>query len=209
MKPSFGVSTLRIFDLSLGEMLWARRTIFMALIVAAPVLLSMVARITSSSGMAILRINGERVGSAGMFAAMIWILYLKFIIPALGVFYGTSLIADAVEDKTITYLFTRPIARGAIVLGKYLAYLLCVFSVVLPSAALVFMVMVPFRDMGMLFPALVSDLGLITLGLAAYGAVFLWAGVSFKRPLVAGLGFIFCWGQVALRLPGRARLLAN
>ncbi len=103
--------------------------------------------------------------------------------------------------------FTRPIARGAIVLGKYLAYLLCVISVVLPSVALVFMVMVPFRDMGVLFRALVGDLGLITLGLAAYGAVFLWAGVSFKRPLVAGLVFIFGWEQIALTLPGSLRHL--
>ena len=31
----------------------------------------------------------------------------------LGVFYGTSLIADGVEDKTITCLFTRPVRRGA------------------------------------------------------------------------------------------------
>ena len=39
--------------------------------------------------------------------------YLRFSIPVLGVFYGTALIADEVEDKTITYLFTRPIPRGA------------------------------------------------------------------------------------------------
>ena len=38
--PSFVSSSLRIFDLSLGEMLWSRRTIFMGLLVAAPVLIS-------------------------------------------------------------------------------------------------------------------------------------------------------------------------
>lgn len=202
MKPSFGASTLRIFDLSFGEMLWARRTIFMALIVAAPVLLSVVARITSSSGMAILRINGERVGSAGMFAAMIWILYLKFIIPALGVFYGTSLIADEVEDKTITYLFTRPIPRRSIVMGKYVAYLVCAASVVLPSVMIVFLLMVPFRDMATAFGPLLRNLGVLALGLAAYGAVFLLAGVVLKRPLVAGLVFAFGWEQIALAMPG-------
>ena len=56
---------------------------------------------------------------------MIWLLYVRFIVPVLGVFYGTALIADEVDDKTITYLFTRPIPRGAVLLGKYLAYLAC------------------------------------------------------------------------------------
>jgi len=118
------------------------------------------------------------------------------------VFYGTSLIADEVEDKTITYLFTRPIRRGAIVLGKYLAYIVCAISVVLPSAALVFMVMVPFHDMAPLFGSFARALGVLALGLCAYGAVFLWAGVWFRRPLIGGLLFVFGWEQLAAILPG-------
>src|SRR6266550_3563046 len=100
ITPSFGRSTMRIFDLSLGEMLWARRTLFMA---------------------------------------------------ALGVFYGTSLIADEVEDKTITYLFTRPIPRRSIVMGKYLAYVVCTTSVVLPSVMIAFLLMVPLAEMAAAF----------------------------------------------------------
>ena len=74
-------------------------------------------------------------GSAGatIFGLMIWLLYIRFIVPVLGVFYGTSLIADEVDDKTITYLFTRPIPRSAVLLGKYLAYLVCTMLLVLPS----------------------------------------------------------------------------
>ena len=53
------------------------------------------------------------VSGPSIFGLFIWLLYLRFIVPVLGVFYGTSLIADEVEDKTITYLFTRPIPRGA------------------------------------------------------------------------------------------------
>ena len=63
----------------------------------------------------------------------------------LGVFYGTSLMADEVEDKTITYLFTRPIRRGAVLVGKYLAYLGCTVFVVLPSVVLVYLLIVPMR----------------------------------------------------------------
>ena len=197
LTPSFGRSTMRIFDLSLGEMLWARRTLFMAALVAAPVLLAVVARIVLANGEAVIRINGARVGSAGMFGAMIGVLYLKFIIPALGVFYGTSLIADEVEDKTITYLFTRPIPRRSIVMGKYLAYVVCTTSVVLPSVMIAFLLMVPLA-----FGPLVTDLGILALGLAAYGALFLLAGVVLKRPLVAGLVFAFGWEQIALVMPG-------
>ena len=40
-------------------------------------------------------------GSA-VFGLIVWLLFFRFIVPVLGVFYGTSLIADEVEDKTIT-----------------------------------------------------------------------------------------------------------
>ena len=48
----------RVFDLSLGELIWSRRTIFMALVVGAPIVLATVARIVQSSGIAPLRVNG-------------------------------------------------------------------------------------------------------------------------------------------------------
>ena len=38
-------SSLRVFDLSLGEMLWSRRTIFMALVVGAPVFIALLLRV--------------------------------------------------------------------------------------------------------------------------------------------------------------------
>ena len=119
--PGFLKSGLRIFDLSLGEMLWSRRSVFLALLVGAPVVVALVSRIVSAVMPAgSLRINGQSVGGAAIFGLMIWRLYVRFIVPILGVFYGTALIADEVEDKTITYLFTRPIPRGAVVLGPSL-----------------------------------------------------------------------------------------
>jgi ABC-type transport system involved in multi-copper enzyme maturation permease subunit len=192
----------RVFDLSIGDMLWSRRTIFMALIVAGPVFLAVVARLVQASGIAPLRINGVQVGGAEIFGMMIWVLFLRFIIPVLGVFYGTSLVADEVEDKTITYLFTRPIPRGAVLLGKYLAYLLCTTLVVLPSVMIVYFLIVPFDAIPASFPSLVIDLAILALGLATYGAVFALIGAVLKRPLVIGLVFAFGWEQAALLMPG-------
>ena len=171
-----------MFELSFGEMLWSRRTIFMALVVGGPVLLAVIFRVVESFGMPALRVNGARVAGSSIFGVMIWMLYVRFIVPVLGVFYGTALMADEVEDKTITYLFTRPIPRGAVLLGKYLAYLACTSLVVLPSVMLTYFLVVPFSQVPATFRSLVLDLGILGLGLAVYGAVFAFVGARLKRP---------------------------
>ncbi len=203
--PSFLSSAVRVFELSLGEMLWSRRTIFMALIMAAPVILAIVSRIVQEMGVAPLRVNGVRVGGAGIFGMMIWVLFIRFTIPMLGVFYGTSLIADEVDDKTLTYLFTRPVQRGAVLLGKYLAYLVCTVLVVLPSIMVVYFLIVPVAEIPGSFRLLLTDLGIMALGLASYGALFALVGTVLKRPLVVGLVFAFGWEQLAMLMPGYLR----
>jgi ABC-2 type transport system permease protein len=201
--PGFLASALRVFDLSVSEMLWSRRTIFMALVVGAPVLISVVLRLLDALGAPVFRVNGMTMAGPGIFGLMIWVFYLRFTVPVLGVFYGTSLIADEVEDKTITYLFTRPIPKGAVLVGKYLAYLACTFFVVLPSVVIVYLCIVPMRgSLGGSFLDLLKDLALLAIGLAVYGAVFAFIGARFKRPLLVGLIFIFGWEQAALAFPG-------
>ena len=207
-RPSFLTSSLRVFDLSVGEMLWSRRTVFMALVVGLPILVALLVRVLLAFGVAdfegIFRGESMQVTGATLFGFMIWVFYLRFTVPVLGVFYGTALIADEVEDKTITYLFTRPIPRSAVLFGKYLAYLACTGLVVLPSVMIVFFLVVPVRggSLGAAFPALVKDLGLLGLGLAVYGAVFALVGAWCKRPLLSGLLFVFGWEPVVVALPG-------
>ena len=194
---------MRVFDLSISEMLWSRRTIFMALVVGAPVVISVVLRLLDALGVPVFQVNGMRMAGPAIFGLMIWVFYLRFTVPVLGVFYGTSLIADEVEDKTITYLFTRPVPRGAVLLGKFFAYLACTIFVVLPSVVIVYLCIVPVRgSLGASFIDLVKDLLLLAIGLAAYGAVFACIGARFKRPLLVGLIFIFGWEQIALAFPG-------
>ena len=208
--PTLAASSIRIFDLSLGQMLWSRRSIFLALLAGGPVMLAAIVRILavaipSSS----LRINGAIVGGPSIFGLMIWLLYVRFIVPVLGVFYGTALIADEIEDKTITYLFTRPIPRGAVLVGKYLAYLVCTVLLILPTVTIVFFLIVPLGGgaVGAAFPSLLTDLGMLAIGLAAYGAVFGVAGARLKRPLVIGLVFAFGWEPTVLLVPGYLKQL--
>ena len=208
--PSLFASSARIFELSFGQMLWSRRSVFLGLLLGAPVFLAAALRIvTATTSLWHLSINGARVGGPALFGIMIWWLYIRFIVPVLGVFYGTALIADEVDDKTITYLFTRPVPRGAVLLGKYLAYAACTTLLVLPSVVLVYFLIVPLAggSIGESFPALLEDLGMLMVGLVGYGAVFAWVGARLKRPLVIGLVFAFGWEPAVLLFPGYLKRL--
>jgi ABC-type transport system involved in multi-copper enzyme maturation permease subunit len=203
---SFWSAAARVMDLSVGEMLWSRRTIFMALVVAGPVAIAAVTRLVAALGLGDISVDRVRISGPTLFGLMVWVFYLRFTVPVLAVFYGTALIADEVEDKTITYLFTRPVPRGAVLAGKFLAYLLCTVFVVLPSIVVVYLLVVPMGgSLGQSFPDLVTDLGLLALGLAVYGAVFAFVGAFFKRPLLTGLIAVFGWEPTALVIPGYAR----
>jgi ABC-2 type transport system permease protein len=203
-QPTVSASAIRIFDLSLGQMLWSRRSVFLAVLLGGPVLLALALRTVETLVHSGFQINGARTGGPALFGMMVWLLYIRFIIPVLGVFYGTSLIADEIDDKTITYLFTRPIPRSAVLLGKYLAYLACTVLLVLPSVMIVFFLVVPTGggSIAAAFPSLVGDLGMLAVGLAAYGAVFALVGTRLNRPLVMGLVFAFGWEPTVLLFPG-------
>jgi hypothetical protein len=94
------------------------------------------------------------------------------------------------------------VSRGAVLVGKYLAYLACTSLVVLPSVMLVYFLLVRPAEIPGTFLQLVTDLALLALGLAVYGALFAFVGAFFKRPLVIGLVFITGWEQTAMALPG-------
>jgi ABC-type transport system involved in multi-copper enzyme maturation permease subunit len=207
--PGFVTAALRVFDLSLSQMLWSRRTIFMALVVGAPVMLGVLFRMLQFLSIHSIQINRVPINGPAVFGVMMWLMYLRFIVPVLGAFYGTSLIADEVEDKTITYLFTRPIPRGAVLMGKYLAYLASTVMVVLPSVVLVFFLVIPAQlsAIATAFPSLAKDLAILGIGLAVYGALFAFLGAWLRYPLIIGLVFAFGWEQLAMLLPGYLRKL--
>jgi ABC-2 type transport system permease protein len=204
-RPTLVSSARHIFDLSLGEMLWSRRSAFLGLLVGAPVSLALIVRLVAIVATeSTFRANGQVVTGPMLFGAMVWLLDVRFIVPVLGVFYGTALMADEVDDRTLTYLFTRPIRRGAVIVGKYLAYLVCTALLLLPSVMLSYFLIVPLAggSVANMFPALVKDLGMLVTGLAAYGALFAWVGARLKRPLVAGLVFVLGWEPAVLLFPG-------
>jgi ABC-2 type transport system permease protein len=204
-SPGLWTGALRVFDLSVGHMLWSRRTIFMALVVGLPVVVSIVLRVLVALDVPVLR---PPATGPVVFGMMFWGFFVRFAVPVLAVFYGTALIADEVDDKTITYLLTRPVPRSSVLLGKYLAYLVSTVAVVLPAVVLMWLLIVPIHgSLATSFPDLAADLGILVVGLAAYGALFALVGATLRRPLVFGLLFVFGWETLTMALPGYLRQL--
>jgi ABC-2 type transport system permease protein len=207
-KPGLLPSALRVFDLSFGQMLWSKRSVFLGLLVGAPMAMALAIRMVAvTRGLPV--INGAGLTGPTLFGILIWLLFVRFVVPILGVFYGTSLIADEVDDKTITYLFTRPVPRSAVLLGKYLSYLACVALLVLPAVIVIYFLIIPIGGrIGQSFPQLAADLGMLIVGLASYGAVFAFVGAQLKRPLIVGLVYAFGWESTVLLIPGYLKRLS-
>jgi ABC-2 type transport system permease protein len=184
-----------VFDLSLEAMVWTRRSLLMAALLGLPAILSIVFRLKARSG----AISGQ-----DFYGVLVAFYYVRNVLPLAALFYGTALVADEVEGRTLTYLLSRPISRASILVGKFAAYLATTLSLTLPAAMATFFLAVGargFRGLGAEVPELFRDLGVMALALVVYGALFTLLGVALKRPMIPGLLFLFGWELVA-NLPG-------
>ena len=187
-----------VFDLSLEGMLWSRRTVFMGLLLLVPAAFAVLYRILLATGAAT---TTARV----LYGNLVAYAFVRHILPLAALFYASSLIADEVEDRTITYFFTRPVRRSSVLFGKFAAYLATATTVALPSIVLTFFLLMTARGnrLAAAAPDLLRDLSVTALTLAAYGALFTLFGVLLKRPILAGLFVVFGWEYLSA-LPGWA-----
>lgn len=194
-----------VFDLALEGMIWTRRSLLMALLLGLPVLFGLIYRITLAAKLP------ASVSALDLYGSIVALFYVRNAVPLAALFYATALIADEVEGKTITYLFTRPITRASILVGKFAAYVATTLTLALPALALSFL-LINGTGGGLraALPHLPRDLGVVALACLAYGALFALLGVLLRRPVIPGLFFLFAWELLA-NLPGylpRATLTA-
>ncbi len=175
----------------------ARKTKVFFAVSALPVLMALIIKINQSF------FGGRTIDGMGVFSNIIMAFYLQFLILILALFYGSSVCLEEIEGKTLTYLTTRPVSKPGIVLGKYSAYIAIIIAMVVAGVVFSFLIL-NFEDLLDLsiWGVLVSDLGVLALGLMCYTAFFAFLGTFFKRSILFGLIFAFGWENVVQYFPG-------
>ena len=145
------------------------------------------------------------MGGVTLYGILVLAYIVGFLVPLSTLFFGTSLIADEVEGGTLPYLFGRPVRRERVFLTKVAAMtaVLVVGSCVsVVGTYLLTLSIDGGAALGREFGTLLGDLGTTALGVVAYGALFSFLGLAFKKPLFWGLVIGFGWENLVAWLPG-------
>jgi len=140
-----------------------------------------------------------------IFVKMLEELYLKALAPLLALYFGATLIGEDIENRTIPYLLTRPIPRSALVIGRFMAYIVVIAGLFIPAIFLTFIACTSLGGFplsaGNIKFMLHYDFAIIS-GLIAYGAFCVCLGTFFKRPAITGIITLFAWQRLANIVPG-------
>jgi ABC-2 type transport system permease protein len=188
-----------IFDAALEGMVWSRRSLLMAVFLGLPIVFALIFRAFLAAHLP------ARVTGFDLYAVVVSFYYVRNVLPLAALFYATSLVADEVEGRTLTYLLTRPVTRPSILLGKFLAYVATTLALTLPATVVTFFLLVTVKGssgVGAAVPDLLRDLGAISLTLVVYGAFFTLLGVLLRRPMIPGLMLLFAWEKILVIMPG-------
>ena len=187
-----------VFFISIERMLPRPRSFWVFLLLALPVFFGLLLRIYPPKG---LPLTGFE-----LYGIVIALFYVRNLLPLVALLFGSALISDSVDSKTLTYFLTRPISRLSIFLGEFMAYVVTVLTLTVPCIVLTYLVMCVGTPQGTGFgaPDLVQDLAACALTLFTYGGAFALLGVSLKRPLIPGLLFLFVWEGFVANFPGDA-----
>ena len=198
-----------VLDITLSQTIKSKKTVFALIAAFLPVLLAILYRIFGDGARANQPFSRIMTVGPDQALALIMSFFLQFLSVLIALFYATALIADEVDNKTFIYLFTRPVRKYSIILGKFAAYILEVFLILIPPMLLTFLIITIGSETDSSFAERLSifskQSGLILVALVVYGAIFTFFGTWWKRPLLLGLIFAFGWEKTVLAVPGTIR----
>jgi hypothetical protein len=180
-----------------------RRRRLSLLLALLPVLLTLLALVLKLSGIVVVR----GVDALANVVASLYLLILVVILPLL---YGTQLVAQEAEARTLVFLLVRPLSRGSLLLGKFLgSWAACSVQLIasLTLTTLLWLGSDRFQDAAATLVRLPLFAAALVLGALAYGALFTLVGLVFSRPALVGLVLALGWENAIPFLPGWIKTL--
>ncbi|HDP94195.1 MAG TPA: hypothetical protein ENN40_02415 [Candidatus Aminicenantes bacterium] len=194
-------STAVVFGFFFRLSLHNRRTWLLLGAAFIPVLVLLVARAVTMGG------TGTAIGPV-LFNQMAVPFLFTLYIPLMGLLGGSSCVGDEIDQQTLVFLTTRPVKKSAVLIGKAGVQTVISLVIVFPALAISFAL-----GFGMY---LLSSEGLARLGgyllagilaTLAYTGLFVMLGTLLKKPVIAGIIYIFGWEYVVQFIPGSTQHL--
>lgn len=131
-------------------------------------------------------------------------LILSFFLPIITMLYGSSLIREEIEDKSITMVVLAPLHRILVYLSYYFAVILTVSLFMIGITTTSFITFFGITGFSRDAFALYTNMVLLTvLGTVVYSALYLLVSLLTKHPLYFGLPYAFLWEWLIGSFPGQ------
>lgn len=196
-------TTWLIFHAQLFRTLRSKRTLVCAAIAILPILLAFVVSL-------FLELEDPRALARAP-RALGWMLIVQVVVPVLSLIAGAAVVSEEIEDRTITYLLTRPIPRASILVGRWLAcvvWLELLVGVSLSGSLLALGWKPLDAEAGNVPAELAHALFAAALcGGVIYSTVFAALGTRIKHPMIVGLIYTFAIELFLSNLPGKTQTL--
>jgi ABC-2 type transport system permease protein len=198
MKGSSQVASINaipeIVRVTLRQLMGRRRTIWLLLLAALPVLLALLFRAA----------GGTEIEP---FTRVVFdTIAMTILMPFVAILFGSGAFGAEIDDGTIVYLLAKPVPRWMVVLAKAIAVITVSIALSGTSIALT----------GAIYLAPIGEEGLktaeaqvlaIAVGSVCYASLFLAVSLFTRRALVIGVGYMLVWeGALSTLLPGIANL---
>src|SRR5512136_873501 len=155
MRPAAAIREIFGFFFGLGRR--AGRTRTFVILGLVPVAMAVAARIF---------LHGRAGDMAAVSTEILMVFFLQFYIVLVTLFYGTSIKAEEVENRTLSYLLTRPVPKTAIILGKFSAYAAMTSAMVAVGLGVSFFILnAPRMGDFALYVTFLRYLGVLVLGI--------------------------------------------
>lgn len=194
---------LTVFFLTLRQLTGTRRQAILWLFAILPLIFAILLRYLTDDYVDVI------LGPA------ISLLLVPIVLPLVVAILATTALGEDVEDRTLSYIVLRPVARWQIVAAKYIAVIvLAAVPLLLLGGATAAVAFVgdsngesAFDYESVIKPILGVMAGL-AIGIVAYSAAFMWLGLISGQALGIAIVYVFVWEGIAAGIFGGIRYLS-